>query len=259
MSYNFRIGMHFLKKSIEQSVPILLLWVFATPFLLLLNFSVLKRLSIGSLGEMCVGDYINSLNSGYLMNLLVIPLSATIVFIVSEQDNTANCILKFHTRTDVLKNQYVKVLLLSAVFSLGLVLISMITAGFLTSTLMNWNEQASCFYQTHGYTLGISFASVQALTFYKIFIKLILLLTVMLLMDLRFKKVFSFLIMFILSAIRVADFLQFEIDSIFNLAKEKSYFYGSLKIVYLGVVPVLILCLFGVSLKLVKRKDFIVS
>jgi hypothetical protein len=259
MSYNFRTGMHFLKKGIEQSAPVLLLWALVTPFLLLLSFSALKRLSIGSLGEMCIGDYVNSLNSGYLMNLLVVPLTAAIIFIISEQDNTANCILKFHSRTDVLKNQYMKVLFLSVLFSVGLVFISFIIAGLLASSLMNWSEQASSFYQSHGYTLKIKFAFVQALTAYKIFIKLVLFLIIMILTNLHFKKIFSFLIMFILSAIRLTDLLQFEIASIFKLVKEKSYFYSSLKIVYLGVMPALIIIFIGISMKLVKRKDFIVS
>lgn len=258
MSYNLKTGLHFLKKGMEQSLPVILLWLFVTPFFLLLSFSSLKRLSFGRFGEWCIGDYINSLNNGYLMNFLVVPLTAAIIFIISDQDSTANCILKFHSRVDILKNQYMKALFLSVIFSLGLIFISFIIAGLLASSFMNWSEQTSYFYQAHGYTLKISFASVQALTAFKMCLKLIFFLTVMILVNLRFTKIFSFLIMFILSAVRFLDFFQFEIDRIFNLAKEESYFPASLKIIYLGVVPILIILFLVTSFKMVKRKDFIV-
>lgn len=257
MSYDLKMGLYFLKKGITQSIPAILLWLFATPFILLLSFSAIKRLSIGSLGELCVGDYIDSLNRGSLINFFIVPLTAAIIFMISEHDSTPNCILKFHARKNILKNQYIKILFLSIIFSLGLVFLSYIIAGLLTFSLMNWSDPTSCFYQAHGYTLEIGFASVQALTAYKIFIKLFFFLTVMVLVNLRLKKVFSFLIMFIMSAVRLLDFFQFEIEKIFSLVKEESYFPVSLKIVYLGMVPILTIFLMSISFKMMKRKDFI--
>ncbi len=257
MFYDLKMGLYFLKKNIKQFLPIILAWGFVTLFSLLMSFSVLKRLSIGSLGELCVGDYIDSLNRGYLIDFFVVPLTAAIIFIISEHDCTSNCILKFHTRTNILRNQYIKILILSIAFSLGLIFLSYIIAGLLTFILMNWNDQTSYFYQAHGYILEIGFASVQMLTAYKMFIKLFFFLTVMVLVNLRLKKVFSFLIMVILSAVRLFDFFQFEIEKIFNLVKEKSYFPVSLKIIYLGIVPILTIALMSITFKMMKRKDFI--
>ena len=157
------------------------------------------------------------------MNFLMFPLTASVMFIVSEQNGTANYILKLRTRSNLLRNQSIEVLFLSFLFSFVLVLISFLIAGFFASSLMNWSEQTSLFYENHGYTLKISFASVLVLTAYKTFIKLFFFLTVMTLVNLCLKKVFSFFTMFILSAARLFDFFQFEVSKLFNLAKEESY------------------------------------
>lgn len=257
MFCNLKTGLFFLKKGMRQSAFLLLLWAVVTPFFLCVSFSVLKRMWMGGASEYCVGDFINSLNQGTLMNFFIVPLTASVMFIVSEQNGTANYILKLRTRSNLLRNQSIEVLFLSFLFSFVLVLFSFFIAGFFASSLMNWSEQTSLFYENHGYTVKISFSSVLALTACKMFFKLLFFLTVMTWSSLCFKKMFSFLVLFVLSAARLFDFFQFEVSKIFNLAREEGYFLTSEKITYFVLTTILILLLAGASLKAVKRKDFI--
>lgn len=257
MFCNVKTSLSSLKRGMRQSAFVLLLWAVVTPFFLCISFSVLKRMWMGNAAEYCVGDFINSLNRGTLMNFFILPFTVCVVFLVSERDNTANCILKFRTRTRLLENQYMKILLLSLLFPVVLVLTAFIIAGFFTNSLMNWGEKTSLFYKNYGYTLNIGFVSVLALTACRLFVKLLFFLIVMIWSGLRFQKIFSFLILFVLSAARVFDFFQFEVSKIFNLVKEESYFLASEKIVYFVLTPILILLLACVSFKAVKRKDFV--
>lgn len=257
MFCNLKTGLLSFKRGVRQSAFVLCLWGAVTPFFLCINFSVLKRMWMGDSAEFCVGDFINSLNKGSLMNFLVLPFTAIAIFLISERDKAANCILKFRTRTCLLKNQYGKILFLSLVFPVVLVLAAFIIAGFFTNSLMNWGEKTSLFYKNYGYTLNIGFASVLALTACRLFLKLFFSLTVMTWSSLCFEKMVSFLILFVLSAARLFEFFQFEVSKLLNLAQEKGYFPTSEKTVYFVVTPILILLFAIFSFRAVKRKDFI--
>ena len=259
MCCNSKKNFNYLKGSTKQAFPLIMLWVFLMPFFLLLHCSALKRLALGSGGELCIGDCIDSLNSGYIMNFFILLFTSAIIFIISGQNTTANFILRLHSRKCIVKSQCIKSICLSLIFSVCLILISFLVSGLMVSSLINWSEQSSSFYQSQGYTLNISLLNVVVLTSLRIFLKLLFFTSAMVLISLRFKKIISFLAAVVLSAVRFPDLVQFAIENIFNLHGGNECFPISMQITYICVLPALIVLFFCLSFRMIKRKDFIVT
>ncbi len=258
MSNNFKSSSSILFAQIKLSVWHIAFHGLATPFLVLLFFAYIARAMIISQGIPCVGDYVDSVNNSIFINLLWTPLSVTLIMMTCEQRHTANYLLRIHKRKAVIANQFTTSLIVAAVFSLYLAGTAFVVGGLFTPVAINWSDYSSCFYSSKSYILDISLFRVIMITALKSFLSLMLYSSIAIALSLILKKVFCFLIIFVLSFINIFKLLYQAICSLSGLTGiEEVYMNTPSKIVYFIIFPLIAALAVIIALKLIKRKDFL--
>lgn len=229
-----------------------------TPMILLLYFANQKYVFSRYPAQACLCDYVDSLNGGYLVNLLLIPFSIVLIILISEQSNTSNYLLRQLSRSSLITKRYGRIVAASALFSLYLVAVSVPVAGLFTPNVMNWDECGSLFFAVRQYCLSMSFFAVIMITALRLFLTLLVYSSIVMALEQVMKKAYCFLVVIFLLGVRAFDFISNGVNIILSLPKmEESYMNAPSIILSFMVFPVIIAIAMAFSYHFIKRKDFL--
>ncbi len=230
-----------------------------TAFFILLYFSFLKSSMITVTRNICLADFIDLLGSGTFMNLFLVPPCTVFITTLSEHNYTTyNYYIRNSSRTYIILNRIVRIIILSVIISILLVIISTAVAGLFSKSYINWNEYGSYFYLSKRILIDINFLNVFLLSIAKLLFPIIFFSSLACTISLIGKKIFSFLFVVILSASNFFAYIKLIINYILNFQKSETEYFSFSSIVLLFIIfPFLTLITVLLAIKFAKRKDFL--
>lgn len=237
--------------------------VFCVVYLLtaLVSFSGLKHAMMMYGGQFCVADFIDTLGSGSLFNVFLIPFSVAVILLSSERHySTMNHYIRNRKRVSILYNQLLRTFILSAVLSSIIVILSFLTAGLFTANIINWDQYDSFFFQGKGVILHIGITEILLIAILKLFFPVFFFTSLCYMITLMTKKVYAFLIVLFFSATNCIGYLKYAMNNLLVFPRDKDSYLSVSSIVLLAVLfPLMIVLVNAVSCRLIKRKDFFVT
>lgn len=228
-------------------------------FFMLLYFAFLKRNMIMVTNKICVADFINSLNNGNFINILIIPLSAFLVTVLSEYNcSSFNYYIRNKSRKNIILKRFYKIFIFSVVTVVLTLMTSVVVAGLFTSEFINWDKYESYYYLSRGTIIHIGFIKMMFCVFLKLFFQICFFSSLLCTICIACKKTIAFLIIILLSGTNVIGFITFIIDNMCSYSfGAESYWSFSTVVLIFVILPLMILASILASVNLVKRKDFL--
>lgn len=256
MYYNLKNKILLFLTDIRRSFWITTVYVLMVPFFILLSFAQAK--SAMTVGIPCMADYIATLNYGYLLDIIIVPMSLMLIINIISQNDTVNFLIRQKNKQSLILIQYIDILILSIFLSIYCVIIAAFVSGLFSSITINWNDNASYFYLSLDYTMDINFAKVVLLTIIKKFFTFYLFSCVYFTLSLLLKQVFCYFIIIFLLSINIFRYITFYLTTFLNLPQvEQRYISTPYMILLFFIIPIICFLSILLSLRLIKRKDFL--
>lgn len=256
MYYNLKNKIQVFLNDIRMSFWFITAYVLVVPFFILLGFAQAK--SVMTAGISCMADYIATLNYGYLLDIIIVPMSLMLIINIISQNDTVNFLVRQKNKQSLILNKYVEMLVLSILLSIYCVIIAVFISRLFSSVIINWNENASYFYLSLGYTMDISSVQVVLLTIIKKFFTFYLFSCIFFTLSLLLKQVFCYFIVIFLLSINIFRCITFNLTTFLNLPQvEQRYISTPYMILIFFIIPIICFLSILLSLKLIKRKDYL--
>lgn len=256
MFCNIRNKIQIFMTDIKMSIWFVIAYLVIIPFITLLMFVQSK--SVMTQGISCMADYIATINYGYFLDMVIVPITLVLIINIVSQNDTANFLIRQKNKSSLVLNKYINMFVLTVFISIYYVLVAVIISGLFTPVIINWSENTSYFYFSLNYTMDISFAKIIILTIIKKVFTFYLFSCIFFCLSLKLKHIFCYFIIIFLLAINTFRYITFYLTIFLNLSKiEQKYISTSYMILIFIIIPIICLLSILLSLKLIKRKDFL--
>lgn len=218
----------------------------------------LKR-GLGMYGNCCVADYMDScFSGGTFFNLLLVPLNAVfVVSLVNKNSSTMNYYLRHSSRNAICIKNICKNCGCGLLVTVATVLSFSVVAGLFCNSNINWSLNTSYFFQTHLFTVDISFVEFLVWSVIKLLCPVLFFSTVIYAFSLKFKMIYAFAIAVVISTMNIFGYIKFVLNYLMPVENNAVYINRNTKLMLFVLFPVLIVATSMLALRFMRKKDLI--